>query len=153
MNRHIPMVSVSVCFPKRRYMQHLGFDPQNNDEVVSVHFALDMYFCDFLPDTSSHFVLLPGDHLFLPWYGKAYFHLSYLHPFVTLIAAGGLHIGNQIWKHVFILLSRRKLWDPSYSLLHILGEIWRYCTTCNRTKASKHKHSWFHYFLDQHAGW
>lgn len=45
------MVPVSVCFPKRRYVQYLGFGPQKIcGEVVSVNFALDMYFCDFVPD-------------------------------------------------------------------------------------------------------
>lgn len=42
------MVPVSVCFPKTRYVQYLGFGPQKNDnEVVSVNFTLDMYFVYF----------------------------------------------------------------------------------------------------------
>lgn len=90
------MVLFSAHFPKRKYIQYLEFSPQkNNNEVVSVNFALEMYFCDFVPDTSSHFILLPGDHLFLTRYAKAYFNFSlYLHPFGTLIATGGRYICN-----------------------------------------------------------
>lgn len=148
------MWSLSVsAFPKEDLCSIQGLAHRKMVMQLSVNFALDTYFYDFVLDTSSHFILLPGDHLFLPWYAKAYFHLSsYLHPFITLIAAGGLYIGDWIWKHrcSFSFLGGAVILKL-FSTLHSRGKYKAIVQRKTRQKLLNINTHSFHYFLDQHA--